>query len=370
MLTPTEFHRYGRHLALAEVGLDGQERLKRARVLIVGAGGLGSPASLYLAAAGVGVIGLMDSDQVELANLQRQILHDTSALGRPKTDSGATRLRALNPEIEIRPIRQRLTIDNARGLFAEFDFVLDGTDNFPTRYLINDAAVLTGKPYLYGSIARFEGQVSVFGASGGPCYRCLFPEPPPPGLVPNCADAGVLGVLPGVIGTLQAVEAIKLILGLGRPLIGRLLCYDALAATFRDWAIHRDAQCVACGDGLRRTELMAEDDRCPASGFDPAEISGAETARAVASGLILLDVREPWEFALGHIAGSVHIPLDQLEGRIAELDPQRPVVAICHRGARSRLARGMLIQAGFQARSLRGGIDGWSADIDPAIPRY
>ena len=372
-LSPAEFSRYARHLSLAEVGLLGQQKLRAARVLIVGAGGLGSPAALYLAAAGVGTLGLVDDDQVDLANLQRQILHGTGTLGRPKLESAAARIQDLNPEVKLRLFPVRLDSHNALDILGQFDLTLDGTDNFPTRYLINDASVLLGKPYLYGSIFRFEGQVSVLGAPGGPCYRCLFPAPPPPGLIPNCAEAGVLGVLPGVIGTLQATEAIKLVLNLGEPLIGRLLLYDALTARFRELGIVRNPSCPVCGDQPSVTELIDYPAFCglaaPSIG---REISTTELAALVPAGdrVVVVDVREKWEWDFVRMPMAVHIPLSQLGARMGELDRSVELVAVCHFGARSLAAQELLAAGGFRARSLAGGIDAWAAEIAPGMARY
>jgi adenylyltransferase/sulfurtransferase len=378
-LDSTELVRYARHLSLREVGVAGQAKLKAAKVLIVGAGGLGSPAALYLAAAGVGTIGLVDFDRVDPSNLQRQILHGTSAIGRSKLESAAARLGDLNPGVKLEPIEARLSRANALDVLGRFDFTLDGSDNFPTRYLVNDASVMLGKPYVYGSIFRFEGQVSVFGARPGPCYRCLFAEPPPAGLVPSCADAGVLGVLPGVIGTLQATEAIKLILGAGEPLIGRLLLYDALGARFREVAVRRDPACIVCGDRPTQVGLIDYEQFCgePAAeaagtGRDAAQAAPREVAaqREAGDRIELLDVRDEWEWDLVRIAGSRHIPLDELEQRLGELDPSSRIVALCHHGARSALARDLLVAAGYRARSLTGGIDAWAVDVDPTLDRY
>jgi adenylyltransferase/sulfurtransferase len=375
-LDPQELIRYARHLSLPEVGTRGQEALKSARVLIVGAGGLGSPAALYLAAAGVGTIGLVDFDHVDQTNLHRQILHGTGAVGRPKLESAARRLADLNPMVRLEPIETRLTSANALEVIRRFDFTLDGSDNFPTRYLVNDASVLAGKPYVYGSIFRFDGQVSVFGARGGPCYRCLFAEPPEPELIPSCAQAGVLGVLPGVIGTLQAMEAIKLILSIGEPLVGRLLLYDGLKARFREVIVRPDPACPACGDHRTITHLIDYDAFC---GLRPAPV-GARSGelepedvvalRQTGRPIELIDVREEWEWDLARIEGTKHIPLAELPDRLAELDPKAEVVAICHRGTRSRLARDLLKGAGFQARNLAGGIDAWAERVDPSIARY
>lgn len=366
--------RYARHLTLPGVGVAGQEKLRAARVLVVGVGGLGSPAALYLAAAGVGTLGLVDADQVDLTNLQRQIIHGTGAIGRSKLESAADRLTDLNPttRLELHPVR--LSSGNAADLISGYDVVLDGSDNFPTRYLVNDACILGGKPFVYGSILRFEGQVSVFGAPGGPCYRCLFSEPPPPDLVPNCAEAGVLGVLPGVVGTLQATEVLKLVLGIGEPLIGRLLLYDGLAARTREIALRRDPSCAVCGNEPSVTRLIDYEAFCGVTARDAsgAEVAPAELAAWIDSGvpLELVDVREPWETAIGVIPGSRLIPLNQLPGHLAGLDPRRLYVTVCHRGQRSLAAQSLLAGAGFEARSLRGGVDAWSTEVDASLPRY
>jgi adenylyltransferase/sulfurtransferase len=343
-------------------------------VLVVGAGGLGSPAVLYLAAAGVGTIGLVDFDRVDLTNLQRQILHGTSTIGQSKLESARRRLADLNPEVRLEPHAVRLSSANALDLFRGYDLVIDGSDNFPTRYLVNDAAVLTGRPFVYGSIFRFNGQVSVFGVPGGPCYRCLFAEPPPPDLVPNCAEAGVLGVLPGVVGTLQATEVVKLILGIGQPLVGRLLLYDALAARVREIAVRRDPRCAVCGDAPTVTELIDYQAFCGAGGGEPpaVEILPQELAalRSAGAALQLIDVREPWELAIAAIDGAHPIPLHELPNRLAELDPKSDIVTLCHRGQRSLVAQQLLEGAGFRAKSLAGGIDAWADTIDPTLARY
>lgn len=374
MSNPAELIRYARHLTLPGVGVAGQDKLRTARVLIVGVGGLGSPAALYLAAAGVGTLGLIDADRVDLTNLQRQILHGTGAIGQSKLESAAGRLADLNPttRLELHPVR--LSSANAADLIDSYDIVIDGSDNFPTRYLVNDACILGGKPFVYGSILRFDGQVSVFGAPGGPCYRCLFSEPPPAELVPNCAEAGVLGVLPGVVGTLQATEVLKLILGVGEPLIGRLLLYDALKARTRDVAIRRDPSCAVCGDKPTVTRLIDYEAFCGVTGREAssAEVAPVELAAWIESGvpLELIDVREPWETEIGTIPGSRLIPLGELPGRLADLDPRRLYVTVCHRGQRSLAAQSLLGGAGFEARSLQGGVDAWSTEIDPGLPRY
>lgn len=366
--------RYSRHLTLPEVGVEGQTRLRAARVLLVGAGGLGSPAALYLAAAGVGTIGLVEFDRVDATNLQRQVLHGTSWIGRPKLESAVARLRDLNPDVTVEPIAERLTSANAREILARYELTLDGSDNFPTRYLVNDASVLLGRPYVYGSILRFDGQVSVFGATGGPCYRCLFAEPPPPDLVPSCAEAGVLGVLPGVIGTLMATEAIKLILGIGEPLVGRLLLYDALRTRFRELQVHRDPDCAVCGDVPTVRELVDYEAFCgvTSGGAGEVEMSVAELARRRAEGSApqVIDVREPWEWAIARIEGSRLLPLDDLARRLGELDPRREVVAVCHHGVRSLAAQQLLRGAGFTSWSLEGGIDAWAREIEPGMARY
>jgi len=377
-LSPAELVRYSRHLTLPEVGPGGQQRLKAARVLIVGAGGLGSPAALYLAAAGVGTIGLVDFDAVDPSNLQRQVLHGTGAIGRSKLESARERLGDLNPEVRVEAFPERLSSSNARRLVGSFDLTLDGSDNFPTRYLVSDASVLERKVYVYGSVFRFEGQVSVFGAAGGPCYRCLFAEPPPPDLIPNCADAGVLGVLPGVIGTLQAVEAIKLILGIGDPLVGRLLLYDALRASVREVRLHRDPACAVCGDQPSVRQLVDYEVFCGVSPVGAPAATEIEIAPrsldALRSGpagaVVLVDVREPWEFDLARIEGSRLIPFGELSDRLGELDSRATIVTVCHRGARSIVAQQVLAGAGYRAKSLAGGIDRWSVEVDPGVPRY
>lgn len=376
-LSSDELLRYARHLTLSEIGVAGQQKLKASRVLLVGAGGLGSPAALYLAAAGVGTLGVVDSDVVDLSNLQRQVLHDTAAIGDAKTMSAARRLIALNPNVQVESFNERLTSHNARRIVREFDIVVDGSDNFPTRYLVNDTCVFEGKPLVYGSILRFEGQLSMFGAPGGPCYRCLFSEPPPAELVPSCADAGVLGVLPGVIGTLQALEAIKWIVGIGESTVGRLVVFDALRLRFRDIAVRRDPDCVVCGDHPVITDLIDYEAFCGTpdlgASADDAEIGTGELVRSLAEANppLVLDVREPWEFAIGHLADSQLIPLGTLPARLAEIPRHRELVTVCHFGARSLTARDLLLRAGFaRVRSLAGGIDAWAEDVDPAIRRY
>jgi len=379
-ISQAELLRYGRHLILPEVGLQGQRKLKAAAVLIVGAGGLGSPLALYLAAAGVGRIGIVDFDRVEESNLQRQILHGTSSVGRPKLESAKARLLDLNPGVRVDTYETRLTSENALDILSPYDIVVDGTDNFPTRYLVNDACVLLGKPNVYGSIFRFEGQASVFDAARGPCYRCLYPEPPPPGLVPSCAEGGVLGVLPGVIGVIQGIETIKLILGGGEPLIGRLLLFDALAMTFRELALRKDPACPLCGERRTIDRLIDYEQFC---GLTPAEQAGVTaealeiTAKELAANRergdvpVLIDVREPHEHEIARIPGSTLIPLNTLPARVSELDTSRMIVLHCHHGQRSMRALEFLRQSGFQKlKNLRGGIDAWSRDVDPTVPRY
>lgn len=377
-LTREEVTRYGRHLVLPEVGVEGQRRLKGARVLLVGAGGLGSPVALYLAAAGVGHLGLVEFDVVDRSNLQRQILHGTADLGRPKLDSARDRLRDVNPNVEVEGHALRLDRSNALALVADHDLVVDGTDNFATRYLVNDACVLAGRPNVYGSIFRFEGQASVFGAADGPCYRCLYPEPPPPGLVPSCAEGGVLGVLPGLLGVIQAAEALKLLLGVGHPLVGRLLLVDALAMEFRQVKVGRDPRCPACGTRAL-TELPDYDALCgvPAPlpggpGLAP-EVSPQELQALLASGapLDLVDVREPSEWATCRLPGARLAPLSELADHLSSFDRAREVVLYCHHGVRSLTALRRLEAAGItRVRSLAGGVDRWSVEVDPSVPRY
>ncbi|MBK9516796.1 MAG: molybdopterin-synthase adenylyltransferase MoeB [Anaeromyxobacter sp.] len=377
-LTPAEYQRYARHLILPEVGLEGQRRLKGARVLLVGAGGLGSPVALYLAAAGVGHLGLVDFDTVDASNLQRQVLHGTGDVGRLKLDSARDRLADLNPGVHVEGHPTRLDRGNALELVRAHDLVVDGTDTFATRYLTNDACVLAGKPNVYGSVFRFEGQASVFATAEGPCYRCLYPEPPPPGLVPSCAEGGVLGVLPGLVGLIQATEALKLLLGAGEPLIGRLLLVDALAMSFRQVKVRRDPRCPACGT-REITELQDYEQLCGGPARPPPaeeadlEIGPAELARRLAAGdpLDLVDVREPTEWALCRLPGARLAPLSCFPDAVASFRHDREVVLYCHHGVRSLTALRRLQEAGLtRLRSLAGGIDRWSVEVDPAVPRY
>jgi molybdopterin/thiamine biosynthesis adenylyltransferase/rhodanese-related sulfurtransferase len=380
--TQSELLRYARHIALPEVGFEGQKRLKAGRVLCVGAGGLGSPLALYLAAAGVGTIGLVDFDAVDESNLQRQLLHGTHDIGRLKLDSAADRLHDVNPHVEVVKHQTRLSSANALELVSSYDIVVDGTDNFPTRYLVNDACVLSGKPNVYGSVFRWEGQVSVFAMDGGPCYRCLFREPPPPGLVPNCAEGGVVGVLPGIIGSIQALEVIKLILGVGTSLAGRLLIFDALGLEWREVTLRRNPDCPVCGDAPTQTELIDYEVFC---GITPSVFPHADGAgavpdlepRLVADQLAsdtppyLLDVREPWEWAVSNLAerGARLIPLGELEERLAEIPVDRAVVVYCRTGQRSMDAARRLLKAGIgPVANLRGGIVAWAEEVEPGLP--
>lgn len=377
-LSNEEILRYSRHLIMPEVGMEGQLKLKQARVLCIGAGGLGSPLALYLGAAGVGTLGIVDFDVVDFTNLQRQVIHGTSDVGRKKLDSAADRLREINPNIEIRKFETRLTSANALELFREFDIITDGTDNFPTRYLVNDACVLTGKPNVYGSIFRFEGQASVFATKEGPCYRCLYPEPPPPGLVPSCAEGGVLGILPGLVGVIQATETIKLILGSGEPLIGRLLLIDALSMHFRELKLRKNPDCPACGTHPTVTELIDYNQFCGIRGEEAAaptsmtDISVEELKKRLDRGddLFVLDVREPHEYQICNIGGYL-IPLNDLPKRVSELDSSREIVVHCKMGGRSAKAADFLRQSGFtKVHNLTGGINAWAERVDPKVPKY
>jgi sulfur-carrier protein adenylyltransferase/sulfurtransferase len=383
-LTNDEVKRYSRHLIMPEVGVDGQRKLKAAKVLCIGAGGLGSPAALYLAAAGVGRLGIVDFDAVDVSNLQRQVLHSTADIGRPKLTSAKEKLHALNPEIQIDTFETALTSENALRLFEPYDVILDGTDNFPTRYLVNDACVLLGKPNAYGSIFRFEGQASVFATKDGPCYRCLYPEPPPPGLVPSCAEGGVLGVLPGLIGVIQATEAIKLILGVGEPLIGRFLIYDALRMRFRELKLKKDPDCPVCGTHPTVTKLIDYEQFCgvmPAAPEQPAvsqnanplEITAVELKQRLDRGdkLRIVDVREPNEYQINRIPGSELIPLGDIPKRYGELNPEEEIVVQCKMGGRSAKAADFLRSVGFKhVLNLKGGILDWVDKVDPSQPKY
>ena len=380
-LTNEEIRRYSRHLVLPEIGLAGQQRLKTARVLIVGAGGLGSPVSLYLAAAGVGTIGLVDADRVSFSNLQRQIVHGTSTLGEPKVLSAQARLEDLNPDIEVCAIQEAFSSANAERIATGYDLVIDGTDNFPTRYLINDVCLRLGIPFVYGAIFRMEGQVSLFGTEDGPCYRCLFPEPPPPESVQTCEEAGVLGAIPGTIGTFQATEAIKWIIGIGTPLVGRLLVYDAASMTTETLEIARQPGCLGCGVDPSSIELIDYAGFCgvpvdagPAHELpDDATISPRELKARLDTGenLRILDVRLPVEWEIVHLEASTLVPLDRLDEAAKELDPDEEVIVICRRGERSARAVLRLREAGFRrARNLTGGLTAWSEDVDPKLPVY
>ena len=382
-----ELLRYSRHIVMPEVGLEGQKKLRAAGVLLIGAGGLGSPLALYLAAAGVGRLGIVDFDVVDVTNLHRQILHSTGDIGRSKLESARESITAINPHVRIEPYETRLTRQNALDIIGKYDIVVDGTDNFPTRYLVNDACVLLGKPNVYGSIFRFEGQVSVFyanRASGGdamrgPCYRCLYPSPPPPGLVPGCAEGGVLGVLPGIIGSLQALEAIKLIIGHGDPLIGRLVLFDALKLQFRELKLRKDPECPVCGEHPTIHELIDYEHFCGVAMPDPAshtvnqhEITPEELKQRLDRGekTFILDVREPYEYSIVNLGGHL-IPLGELPKRVKEIDSSEDIVVYCRTGARSARAVQFLRQAGFKkVKNLVGGIDAWAQRIDKTMPRY
>ena len=377
-LSNEEVLRYSRHLIMPEVGMEGQLKLKAAKVLCIGAGGLGSPLALYLGAAGVGTLGVVDFDVVDFTNLQRQIIHSTSDVGRKKLESAAEKIKAINPFVTIRPFDTKLTSENALRFFRDFDIIVDGTDNFPTRYLVNDACVLTGKPNVYGSIFRFEGQVSVFATKQGPCYRCLYPEPPPPGLVPSCAEGGVLGILPGLVGVMQATEAIKLILGKGEPLIGRLLLVDALGMRFRELKLRKNPDCPVCSTHPTVTKLIDYNEFCGIRGEEAPvttnvpEIQPEELKAKLDAGedVFVLDVREPHEYQICNIDGYL-IPLGELPKRVHELDSSREIVAHCRSGVRSAKAVDFLRQAGFRkVKNLAGGILAWSDKVDPKMPKY
>jgi adenylyltransferase/sulfurtransferase len=380
-LSREEIRRYSRHLIMPEVGIQGQKKLKAASVLLIGTGGLGSPLGLYLTSAGVGRIGLVDFDVVDFTNLQRQVLYTTADVGRPKLEVAKERLAAINPSVAIETHEARLTSENALDILRGYDIVIDGTDNFPTRYLVNDACVLLKKPNVYGSIFRFEGQASVFDASRGPCYRCLYPEPPPPGLVPSCAEGGVLGILPGIIGVIQATEAVKIILGSGETLVGRLLLFNALKMRFRELKLRKSPDCPVCGTNPTVKQLIDYEAFCglrrgeegPSSAADEWEISAEELKALLAKGKPpkVIDVREPHEYEICRIEGAKLIPTSEFVQRIGELDSADEMVLYCHKGLRSRNALELLKAAGFKRiKSLKGGVDAWAEAVDPDMPRY
>lgn len=367
-LTPADLARYSRHLSLREVGVQGQEKLKAAKVLLVGAGGLGSPAALYLAASGVGMIGVIDNDKVDVSNLQRQVLYDTQSVGRPKADAAKQRLLALNPEIELVAHAVELRAVNVRDIFSRYDIVLDGTDRFTTRYLTNDACVILRKPLVSAAIHRFEGQAMTYVPERGPCYRCLFPEPPADGVVPNCAEAGVLGVLPGVMGTIQATEAIKLVIGVGEPLLGRLLTYDALAMRFEEFRFSRRADCAVCGDHPTIHEPADLVELCSAEVMDQVRRLTPSQLWPMLPEVAIIDVREPKEFAVARLPGAVSIPVGQMQERISEIPTGRLAVFICRSGARSLRASAIATRAGLtNAAHLEGGLLAWAKDVDPSF---
>jgi adenylyltransferase/sulfurtransferase len=382
-LTKDEILRYSRHLIIPEVGIDGQQKLKAAKVLLVGAGGLGAPLGLYLAAAGIGRIGIVDFDVVDFTNLQRQVIHSTGDVGRKKLDSAAEKMQAINPNVKITKHETALSSENALEILKDYDLVVDGTDNFPTRYLVNDACVLLGKPNVYGSIFRFEGQATVFAYEGGPCYRCLYPEPPPPGLVPSCAEGGVLGILPGTVGLIQATEAVKLILGIGEPLVGRLLLYDALGMRFRELRLRKNRECPACGEHPTITKLIDYHQFCGVPQQQPApvqenkvnegEIDVTEVKQKLDRGdnFVLIDVREPHEYRICNIPGAKLVPLGEFPKHVDEFDVDADIVIHCRSGVRSAKACGVLRQAGFKrVRNMVGGILAWSDKVDPSVPKY
>jgi molybdopterin/thiamine biosynthesis adenylyltransferase/rhodanese-related sulfurtransferase/molybdopterin converting factor small subunit len=378
-LSNDEIARYSRHLILPEVGIEGQLKLKQARVAMIGAGGLGAPLGLYLAAAGIGRVGLVDFDVVDASNLQRQVIHGTKDIGRKKLDSAEDRMRDINPHIEIEKFDTGLTSGNAFEILRDYDLVVDGTDNFPTRYLVNDACVLLNKPNVYGSIFRFEGQATVFAYQDGPCYRCLYPEPPPPGLVPSCAEGGVLGILPGIIGVVQATEAVKIILGVGETLKGRLLLYDALAMRFRELKLRRDPDCPVCGDHPSVTKLIDYQEFCGVKPMASQPIRADDAIDALelkhkidrGDNFVLLDVREPYEYRIAKIPGSRLIPLGEVPNHLGELDSEADIVAYCRSGVRSQKAVDLLKANGFKhVRNMTGGILAWSDKVDPSVPKY
>jgi len=378
-LSRDEIARYSRHLIIPDVAMDGQKRLKNSRVLLIGAGGLGAPNAMYLAAAGVGHLGLVDFDVVDASNLQRQVIHGTSDIGRPKLESARDTITEINPYVQVTLHETRLSSENARELIRDYDLVIDGSDNFPTRYLVNDACVLEGKPYVWGSIYRFDGQASVFWAEHGPCYRCLYPEPPPPGMVPSCAEGGVLGVLCATLGSVQANEAIKLLCGIGDPLVGRLLIYDALELSFKDIAVRKDPECAVCGKNPTVTELIDYEEFCGVVSDEAQQAAAGATLTPVqlkalldeGQQLKLVDVREPAEWQINRLPGATLIPLDSLPDHLAELPQTEPVVLYCKSGVRSAEALALLKQSGFStARHLGGGITAWAKTVDPEVPVY
>lgn len=383
-LSQEEILRYSRHLIMPEVGVEGQEKLKASKVLLIGTGGLGSPAALYLAAAGVGTMGLVDFDVVDFSNLQRQVIHGTKNVNQPKVESAKERIADINPNVKVVTYNEMLTRDNIMRILKDYDIVLDGTDNFQTRYLVNDACVFSKKPFVYGSIFRFDGQITVFYPFKGPCYRCLFAEPPPPGMVPSCAEGGVLGILPGVVGVIQATEVVKLIMGKGEPLIGRLMLYDALKMSFREVKFRRNPKCPVCSDNPTIKELVDYDAFCGIKrGEDASDKKASANGIAIISAkelkskmdkkdkFVLVDVREPSEYQINQIPGSKLIPLGSVAERANELDSADDIVVYCHFGGRSAKAAGVLGQMGFKkVKNLTGGIDAWSLDVDPACPRY
>jgi adenylyltransferase/sulfurtransferase len=380
-LSNEEIARYSRHLIMPEVGMAGQEKLKAASILLIGAGGLGSPLAMYLAAAGVGKLGLVDFDVVDHSNLHRQVIHSTANVGIPKVESAKKRIAEINPNVEVQTYMHPINRDNVLGILKDYDMVIDGTDNFPTRYLVNDAAVMLGKANIYGSIFRFDGQVTVFDPKrGGPCYRCLYPEPPPPGMVPSCAEGGVLGVLPGTVGLLQATEAVKLIIGNGKPLLGRLLLFNALDMSFRELKVRRDPACPLCGEHPTIKELIDYEQFCgmgrgneeqfDAAGAEIDAITLKEWMDAKKK-FVLIDVREPQEFEIASIPGAKLIPLSQIASRVSELDSADEIVLQCHHGSRSARAQAALAKFGFKKTyNLAGGIDAWATDVEPGMPRY
>ena len=374
-LSKEEIYRYSRHLLIPEVGIGGQKKLKASKVLIIGTGGLGSPVSLYLAAAGVGKIGLVDYDTVDESNLQRQIVHSSSTIGVPKVESAKQRLLEINPYIEIKTYNLILSKENALEIMKDYDLIIDGTDNFSTRYLVNDACYFLKKPFVYGSIFRFDGQVTVFYPEVGPCYRCLYPEPPPPGTVPSCAEGGVFGVLPGVIGSLQATEAIKILIGIGDPLIGKLILYDALKMEFRTLKIRKDPHCPLCGENPTITELIDYESFCGTESYtlEPQyELSPQEVAEKLKNSpnIRILDVREPHEWEICHLPGSIFIPLNELPSKLSELDPTKEYILVCKVGKRSYSALEILLGAGFKAYHMRGGLNAYAKEVDPNMPKY